>query len=128
MPGHKTLTRLAIIGWVVSTLAMLAELAIGLGPVFAYLLTATATLTVLAAMSYMQATTIAPVRAAFLHGYQMATQHAVAVQAAQTNPDLGRVLRPPASAWTINEPARSPDRFEQERRPGHRAPSPRQSR
>ncbi len=125
MPGYKTLSRLATAGWTVSTAVLVVELITKteLGPLFAYLLSIAVTTTMVAAVTYLQATAITPVREAFMHGYQIATQHAVAVQAAKADANLARVLRPPAGAWTINEAP-----YPSDRRPRHRAPSPRQSR
>jgi hypothetical protein len=126
VPGHKTLSRLAAAGWTVSTAVLIIEMITGteLRPLFPFLLSIAVTATAVAAVKYLQATAITPVREAFLHGYQLATQHAAAVQAAKADANLARVLRPPAGAWTVNETPYAVD----QRGPRHRAPSPRQSR
>ena len=106
MPSYKTLAWVAAVCWTVTTGLLIADLvAANLNPsLFGYCLAVAATLTVLASLTYLQMTAVAPVREAFIHGYELATQHAAAVKrAAEPGTDLARILRPPAGAWTVNE-------------------------
>lgn len=111
MPSYKTLSWMAGAGWTVTTALLIAEqTGADLGTVlFAYCLAAAATLTVLASLTYLHTVAIAPVREAFMHGYQMAVQQLLAAQRAEKpGTDLARILRPPAGAWTVNEQRPAP--------------------
>lgn len=111
MPSFKVLCWLAGASWTVTTaLLIVSQAGVHIGSfLFAYCLCVAGTLTVVASVTYLCLVAIAPVREAFMHGFQLAIQQMAAAQRAnQPGTDLARVLRPPAGAWTVNEQRPAP--------------------
>ncbi|GAA2516873.1 hypothetical protein Ahu01nite_097680 [Winogradskya humida] len=126
---YKPLIWIAVTAWGAVTAVLAGEMVQNNREhLFVYLVTVAATLTGLAALHRLESTVIAPVREAFMHGYQWAVQQYTQMsKAAEPGTDLAQILRPPVGAWTSTpkEPQPVAVGGEERAKSQHRARRPR---
>ena len=119
MPGYRTLTVTSVLIWLVAIGTAIVDICgIDATTLVQVTLAAATTSSILAAVLYLRATAVVPVREAFIHGYKLSSQHAAAELAASDERDLASVLKFPSGGHA--QPATTPRTAMRQ----HRAPSP----